>query len=368
MKVLYDYQIFRTQKYGGISRYFCLLMKYLAVEKIRTPVLFSVNSYLKEEFGYRQHEIRNPLVFKGLNYLNRAYTLLSIRFFRPDVVHPTFYNTYILAAKRTSHIVITIHDMINEKLPAYFVHDEGFVRKKKRHIEEADHIIAISQNTKKDLIELYQVDPARITVVYHSLPEHMLPGRTPAKRPVAEHYLLFVGVRRGYKNFTGFVRGVAPLLREDRTLRVFCAGGKRFSREENKLFETLGITKQFKQALISDDELIAAYTYAEAFVYPSLYEGFGIPILEAFACQCPIAISGSSCFPEIAGDAAVYFDPLVTESITAAIRAVLTDREKRTALVKTGLDRLSLFTYQKTCEETLAVYEKVLADKGPAPH
>jgi glycosyltransferase involved in cell wall biosynthesis len=172
--------------------------------------------------------------------------------------------------------------------------------------------------------------------------------------------LLYVGTRSGYKNFRAFVGAIAPLLKADADLVVLCVGGGAFNTSERKFFSELRIFDRLTQVEASDPELASLYHSARAFVFPSLYEGFGIPILEAFSCGCPCVLSRASCFPEIAGDAALYFDVDDEDSMTELIRKALYDESVRNELVTRGLQRHKMFSWQKTAKETLDVYRSAV--------
>ena len=139
-----------------------------------------------------------------------------------------------------------------------------------------------------------------------------------------------------------------------------CAGGGKFTREEMQLLSTLGIIGQISQYDLSDDNLAHFYKNALAFIFPSLYEGFGIPILESFACGCPLLCSDTSSLPEIAGEAACYFDPYSEASIQNVLLKVLEDTHLRNDLILKGYERLKKFSWQQTAEQTKKIYESVL--------
>jgi len=132
---------------------------------------------------------------------------------------------------------------------------------------------------------------------------------------------------------------------------------------EKALISSLGIELRVNQHNVSDAELYYAYQNAQAFIFPSLYEGFGIPIIEAFVAQCPVILSKSSCFPEIAGAAAVYFDPTDEDSIMNSIKQAIYDTELQASLKAKGLERGKQFTWEETARQTLDVYKSVLRGK-----
>ena len=358
MKVLYDYPAL-SQIHGGVSRYICEIVKVLESEiEIDMSILYTDNIYLEElQFpGIRRFITKND--FKGKRRIQRIintffsnYKIIRNNY---DLFHATYSDPYFLL-KPKKPVVVTIHDMINEKLPEYHKSHAKHIASKKNLIYNSDHIIAISENTKKDILELYSIPPEKITVIYHGAP-------TASKEAVKNEYgkyLLFVGRRTRYKNFTFFVESIAPILLEDKHLNLVCVGPV-FTPSEEEFLKELGIRHQVTAVSVPDPLLFSLYRNALAFVFPSLFEGFGIPILEAFASNCPVCLSNSSCFPEIAGDAAVYFDPGDKQSILESVQRVIHDKELASEITRRGRQRLPLFSWDTAARETLQVYNSVL--------
>jgi glycosyltransferase involved in cell wall biosynthesis len=175
-----------------------------------------------------------------------------------------------------------------------------------------------------------------------------------------ESYILFVGHRHLYKNFNRFICAVAKLMKNDNKLHVICAGGNNFEDKEISMFRELDIENRVIQFNMNDDLLSSLYDNALLFVFPSLYEGFGIPLLESFSCGCPVACSNTSSFPEIAMDGAVYFDPKDEESIYECISEVLFDDNLKKQLVKNAYRRLESFSWEKTAKKTKEIYDEVM--------
>ena len=248
-----------------------------------------------------------------------------------------------------------------------FFHDyknlsEKTIKDKNTLIDRADHIIAISENTKKDIVSIYGKDPDKISVIYlgNSLGEWNRKKRL--KLPYK--YILFVGQRWIYKNFTNFLPAASKVIHENGDINIVCAGGGRFTPEEQALIKKLNISDRIIHIpFSSDSDLSEIYARSALFVYPSLYEGFGIPILEAFSSKTPIAISNTSCFPEIAGKAAIYFDPKSKVSIYKAIMKIINDQKLRKKLVSLGTERLKFFSWDKAAKQTAEVYGKVLKQR-----
>lgn len=362
VKILFDFQGFR-QRFGGIPRYYYELIKGLHNKdhKAELPLLFTQCEYILSDARFSGV---NPIgfnSFRGRNRLNSLLTLISKEYSKYllnkkefDIFHPTYYDPYFLS-KLKKPFVLTIHDFVHEKFIQYDV-DE--IAKKKILIEKADHIIAISENTKSDIISYYAVPEEKISVIYHG---YNMPNELEYKDNTFGKYLLYVGSRHGYKNFDRFITAISPLLKEDKSLKLICTGSS-FTGSENQKFRSLDIAEQLLLISANEQELNSLYKNALLFVYPSLYEGFGLPILEAFANNCPICISNSSCFPEIAKDAALYFDPSDEHSIYKSVKAGIADLKSRERLIKAGKLRLLDFSWDKTVSETIEVYESLMSN------
>lgn len=156
------------------------------------------------------------------------------------------------------------------------------------------------------------------------------------------------------------MQGITPLLQKEKDLYLICVGGSRFSQSEEDYLRGNDIRGQVIHTRLDDEELYYAYSQARVFVFPSLYEGFGIPILEAFSCGCPVALSHASCFPEIAGDAAGYFKATDPLSIQDTISLVLEDENYRKTLVRKGFERNSAFSWEKCATQTAKIYEECI--------
>ncbi|WP_373032042.1 glycosyltransferase family 4 protein [Sulfurovum sp.] len=364
MKILYDHQIFTLQKYGGISRYFYELMKKFKTMNgvsFKTALYVSNNYYIEDKHLIKHVRFLPNTEFKGkkklMSLINKPKTLFELKRQNYDIFHVTYYDPYFLDYIGSKPFVLTVHDMIHEKFQEMGPSEENIIDYKSLLVKKASKIIAVSESTKKDLIEYFGTDASKIEVVYHG--SSMLPKRgihidTPTK------YILFVGLRGGYKNFNRFIRSISTLLLDDRELSVVCVGGGRFNLDEIEAFEYLGITSQLSQFDLNDDALAYMYQNASLFVFPSLYEGFGIPILEAYACECPLVCSNTSALPEIAGNGAYYFDPYSEESMKNAISRVLNDPDIQKTLVLEGTERLQHFSWEKAAFETQQVYESLL--------
>lgn len=367
MKIVYDNQIFSQQRYGGISRYFVEIASRLSnCSGINVTILASVyvNSYLKG--------LRDMLSIYGL-YLpkfpksGRLYSLLNkilypvISFFQTaEIVHETYYTANEKGSFKAKRI-LTVYDMIHEKFPESFSNN-NFLKIKKSAIERVDHIICISEHTKTDLTEIYGISPDKISVVY--LGVDMVPS-VKDELPVAvrvKPYLLYVGARKGYKNFSALLDAYANSkeLRDKYNLIAF--GGGDFTKDEQIqiLSKQLKVGVNVIQLGGSDELLSSLYKHASVFVYPSLYEGFGLPPLEAMSQKCPVVCSNTSSIPEVVGNAGEYFDPYNSDDLSRAITSVLSDKSRQNELVVNGTKRIGMFSWDACANNTLDVYRKVL--------
>ena len=256
--------------------------------------------------------------------------------------------------------VIVVHDLIPELL----LNNERVRGERRRALASADGVIAVSEWTKADVVREYGIDPAHIQVIYHGAPNRS--GRV-ARQDVAPQYrsrsyLLYVGKRNEYKRFRWFLRVVAPLMWLRPGLRLLCTGAP-FCRREWAWIVALGLLGRVKSRCVAAEEMSATYANAVALVYPSVYEGFGLPILEAMASGCPVVCSRSTCLPEVAADAVAYFEADDAGSLRNVIRKILAKdgdgQAMRAELVRKGFERVKCFSWEKCAHETAAVLKSV---------
>ena len=359
MKILYDSQAFSMQSFGGVSRYYNKLCRYNCGQ-FETSVsgIFSQNIYAQKLSGLKPFPIKKN--FKGKSRLVCAFNAVAdkaaIRRGQYDVYHPSYY--FAPAFPKNRPLVITVHDFIHEIYPESFSPSDKTAWAKDRVLKNASRIIAISENTKKDLLKFYPfVDEARVDVVLHAIEWERRPKK-PLAYDVPKPYVLFTGGRGGYKNFLPFARALAPLLVQN-DLFLVCTGSP-FGAEESAALQSFGIADRCRLFYAGEDELRSLYENALFFCFPSLEEGFGLPILEAFVSGCPALLSEASCFPEIAGDAALYFDPKSPGSMKSAFEAAIQSESLRADLSKKGSARFDKFTMQSMMRGTAATYQKAI--------
>ena len=385
MKILYDHQAFVMQRYGGVSRCFTELYANMPQDvQAKFSLLESDNAYCSElgighSMDYYYYHFIFPFHWPAKGRMFRAYNRVigrdcnyqdkweynkkeSIRLLskgRFDVFHPTFFDDYFLPYLNGKPFVLTIHDMIPELYPQYFSKDDFQIRMKRKLAPLASAIVAVSETTKRDVVKILGIPEEKVYVVYHGC---SFPEVKDAPKPYPYPYILYVGARWNYKNFTPFVRSVAPLLEKNKDLHVVCTGTP-FDDKEKTFLEGLQVDRRFVHRWVKDDvELYALYHHARCFVYPSEYEGFGIPILEAYKADCPVVLNGASCFPEIAGDAAVYFNMErdcsdLAEKIEDLIQWPDHRMEK---LLSAQRKRLTRYSWEKAAEQLFNIYRMVI--------
>lgn len=372
-RIIIDPQTFITQEFGGISRYFTeLCLKFLKANDIELllPILYTDNiHYLESPLFNKTYQQKNAFLIKYSRlfrtYLPRklkkksiTYTIALIKQQEFDLFVPTYYDPYFLPYLGGRPFVLTVHDMIHELYPQYFEDDLETAFNKKKLIETASKIIAVSENTRKDILSLYpEIAADKIEVVYLA---HQFSSDSSAPISLPDHYILFVGNRTFYKNFTLFINAIEPLFHRYEDLYLVCAGGNSFNETELSLLNDLGISSRVIQQNFKDVELKSYYEKARCFVFPSAYEGFGIPILEAMSAGCPIILTNNSSFPEIAGEAGIYFQLNDEVDLRDKVDEVWRSEPIRLKYKEKGIEQARKFSWERTARETLHVYQKAL--------
>ena len=359
MRVAFDEQIFAIQRYGGISRMFAELGNAFVAEPelgvellpLSAPV---INRYVLEDDALRtrlavwdaKHEYRS---------LARYFTRVQPRRGQ-DVVHNTFYLPHGLASYPGAKRIVTIHDMIPELLPKTRRRLD-FLTLKRHYVRRADEIICVSEATRNDLVRTYPDIRAPIRVIHHGVDPRFRPGQPPIEG-WPDRYLLFVGNRSGYKDADVLFRAMAGL--HDRDVALVCVGGGSFTAAERQRLTDLGIAERVRQQHLPDGAMAGAYHHALAFVFPSRFEGFGMPALEAMACGTPTVLAEATSLPEVGGDAAAYFPSGDAAALTAVLNHLLNDPGARAALARAGEARAATFTWHHAAVRHVEAYRQAL--------
>jgi glycosyltransferase involved in cell wall biosynthesis len=382
VKVAFDHQIFSSQRYGGISRYFFELASRLpahGASEVSVVAPLYVNNYLACDSArrfargrYMSHRsagspvvdvvnwLAAPMALRGTNpvdVVNRFAAPLAWRGTNPDIVHETYFAIKPVGKGRRR--VVTVHDMIHDLFSDQFPDAAHVIAAKRAAVDRADHVICVSENTQRDLVRLYGIDPIRTSVVH--LGYSMTTEADAAQEDSAERrpFLLYVGNRRGYKNFSTLLQAYAssPLLRE---FELIAFGGHVLLPDEHDEIRQLGITDRVRFTTGSDQALAAHYRAAAAFIFPSMYEGFGLPPLEAMSHGCPVVCSNGGSIPEVVGDAGVYFDPNSAEELRVALEGVVTTDELPADLRARGYARIAAFSWDKCAAGTAQIYRQII--------
>lgn len=372
--ILFDHQIFESQPFGGISKVYCdrthflqnyfncivsikasenqalilsnLVNEIKPIKNVNWGILSKLHFPLKRTITrIRNNSIQNIICTKRL-----------LRKGDFDIFEPTYYDPYFLRYLKGKPFVIEIHDMIPEMLPQYYT-DGGLVSNKRLLIERATHIHTPSEKTKKDILDLYGIDPEKITVVPHGVPQ--IPHDDSA--PLFDfQYLLYIGGRWDYKNFIPFLKEFARVYADYPDIHLVCTGYS-FSEHECNIINELHIENRIHHFDPSIIHFHSLYHNAVAFVFPSLYEGFGLPILEAWSCGCPVLLNNASCFLEVAGNAALFFELNEKQNNFYDVFKQLwqMSNEDRQKLINNGYERLELYSWEESAKKLAEIYNRL---------
>ena len=367
MRILFDGQVFLGQRVGGISRYFASLCQALgAIDGVDARVLapFYINTYLTK---LPRQQVIGKYVSSSMHPIRLitkktvpGLSQLAGRLISTDVVHETYFtnNPFITRAKNR---VTTVYDMIHE-LPEFGLSNPRASYQKRSSLARCDHVICISQNTKNDLCRLFNFPSEKISVVYLasqdfgaiSMVEQTRMAPTTLFDLEAAPYFLHVGGRGGYKNFKSTLQAFASSQVLVRDFRIVCFGGGELTADERATAHNLGLApKHLVQFGGADEALALAYSKAVALVYPSHYEGFGLPPLEAMSAGCPVVTSDAASMPEVIGDAGLMFPPSQIDALRHAMERVAHSEQLREDLSLRGRQHWTQFSWEACARATL---------------
>ncbi len=294
-----------------------------------------------------------------------------------DLFHVPYFAPPLVVRTPT---VVTIHDVIPLRLPAYQFSGKikAYMSLVSRAAHRATMIITVSQHAKQDMVDALKLPPERIRVIYeaagdeyHPITDPAIQETTRARYGIGKRYLFYLGGLDQRKNVPQLIHAFAHLYAQigDPDLQLVISGNP--DKQQGPLFPDprpvaadLGMSGQIIYCFIEDEDKAAIYSGASLFVFPSLYEGFGLPPLEAMSCGAPVVCSNRTSLPEVVGDAAICLDPEDTQALVEAMRQVLTNRTLQADLRARSLQRAAQFNWSKTAQETLAVYEEVYHRKN----
>ncbi|MBR0163319.1 MAG: glycosyltransferase [Lachnospiraceae bacterium] len=361
ISVLYDCQLFMLQRHGGISRYLYELIT-RETDKTNNVEMFqgihvseiSLEGY-KDRFRRYYATKAEDDVFRWSDFLrgiNKKLLDVFVSGHEPyDIYHPTYYEDYGINNYRKK--VLTVHDLIQE----VYNLDKKTIDNKKNSIENSDGIIAVSNSTKRDLIDILAVREEKIRVIYLANSMTLTPTQD---QMVDENYILYVGNRGGYKNFATLLDAYSRSSYVG-DVALVCFGGEEPNVEEIAQICELGIEDRVFFRRGGDLELANYYNQAEVFIYPSRYEGFGLPVLEAMHYGTPVISSNTSSLPEVAGDAAIMVCPERADEIAYQVDRLLNDESLRRHYAQKGREREKLFSWERCSYETHRFYCELIA-------
>jgi len=308
----------------------------------------------------------NVKIVESKRYLSliEAYRLSRLIRGEGDVIHLPNQNFARYALFGKNPFIVTVHDLVRTcfRFGGEAVIERILLRLDIRGIKRASHLIAVSHNTRNDLIKYLKVPDSKISVIYCGV-DHSIFKPYNIKL-LDKPYILYVGSERLRKNLGRLFEAFAKLKKEFPELKLVKVGvsgrSEKYRKNTMKKLASLGITEDVIFIdHVSELELAYYYSSAQLLAYPSLYEGFGLPPLEAMTCGCPVVTSNTSSLPEVVGEAGIMVDPHDTDSLAQAMREVLTNSELRDNMVRKGLEQSKRFSWEKAAEQTLEVYKKV---------
>jgi glycosyltransferase involved in cell wall biosynthesis len=361
MKIFYDHVIFSLQKYGGVSKYFCELLNHIPRDHWKIPILFSDNEYLRALQLMPQRNLFGAKNFLGkarlFAELGKPYTIFSALKKDFDIYHQTHFDDFLFPFLKQKPLVTTFHDINLLLYPPANIFWRNIGKQQQIAINRADRVIAISHNTKKDMLEQFNIDEKKIVVIHHGVDKQKPQALCPY-RIFDFPYILYVGTRGGFKNWVNLVKAFSIVVRKNKNIRLVCTW-RTFSADEMSLLRTFKVQDQVCAIAADEPAMARLYRDAEMFVFPSTSEGFGMPILEAMVYDCPVVLSNTSCFPEIAQEAGIYFNPYDIEDIADKISLVLEDSELRKKQIALGKERLTHFSWEKCANEHVCLYKSL---------
>jgi len=396
MQIVFEGTPLFGQKAGIYNYYFCLIDAMLEFMNGNKIVLFYPHFLEKfcsrpefnRECEYISYKLlQDVLQFQwhpGLPVQKKAWnklirTVLSVttewnlkRLIKnADIFHWSYFKYFTHSRARN---IATVHDITTIIFPEF--HSNATIKLTNSAIfcirDNADRIIAVSNTTKDDLVRTVGVEPERIDVVYEGCSKRYRVIENPQfiKRVTKKYgigtdpYILCVATLEPRKNLLRLLKAFEVIGKKMEKINLVIAGDRRWGSEKilSKITESNFANRIILTGYVNPNDLPVIYNATELFVYPSLYEGFGLPPLEAMACGTPVVTSNLSSLPEVVGDAAVLVDPYNVESIARGILKVLKDKELRENLIRKGFERVKIFSWEKTARETLSVYKKACED------
>lgn len=365
MKVFYDGFIYAEQwrQKGGISRYFDNLINNLPMECF--PVVTTTRPRNSETLDHKNLELyRFPLNFKPRRFsrvIQKQYFQYKSQKIQAQIFHPTYYQLLdnYFARRTQSPTVITVYDMIHEIFSHSMDPRNKIAKIKKNAIFSAQAIICISESTKRDLLEIYPSLEERIFVTYLATElnkDYVRETETSPEFP----YFIYVGSRSYYKNFDRLLMAFSVLVNKYPDVKL-CIVGSPFKQQEARRIAEFNLSEKIvNYGLVNDHQLAKLYNSSLALVYPSMYEGFGIPPLEAMSCGTIVIASNASSIPEVVGEVGLYFDPASVDELLDQLLIAIENPIQCQKLKNAALQQVKKFSWKKTAQQTINIYKKLV--------
>jgi len=359
----------RMLRWPGIGRYTrSLVDELMRIDEDNEYILFLNEDDFDSYTITNENFTKKSLRAKVFSIEEQYQLVFSAWRERLDLFHSPHFAVPLLWRR---NLVTTIHDLIPliypEDLPSRMSRIYCYIMMKAA-ARKSRRVIANSYYTRRDIVRYLKIPEAKVKVIYEGVNENYHPVENERRlRKVKERYktsekfIFYIGQWKPHKNVLGLMKAFHKLKIKTGIPHKLVIGGRKDPRypEIPALARDLELEEDIIfPGYIPEEDLPALYSAAELFVFPSLYEGFGLPVLEAMACGSPVVSSNTSSLPEIAGDAAIFVNPCSVEEIAQAMQEVLKNGRLREKLVQKGLERARLFTWEKTGRETLRVYEE----------
>lgn len=374
MKIGVDARVIK--QYPGLGRYCTnVLRSLLEIDRENEYIIFTLTP---EQLTFLK-------VYENIRIVHVDYPVLSYKTFyafshfinkyKPDV----FFETFQVAPLRVlCPMVIVLHDMMDLMYKDAFTHHHFIIRMGlkyffkfavPRSIRKASVIITVSESTKRDLLSYFDIDEKKVTTILEGVEENFRPitdidvlRSVKIRYGLLDRFVLYLGSIKPYKNLEGVLESFSKLYRTgfNDNVKLVIAGLKHFSLDKvNNKISMLDIKdKVLHVGFIDEKDLPVVYTLAEVFLFPSIWEGFGLPALEAMACGTPVITSNTTSLPEVVGDAGMQVNPYNIAEITHNLMLLLNDSGLRKVLSQRGIERVRTFTWEKAARETLKVIEQ----------
>jgi glycosyltransferase involved in cell wall biosynthesis len=372
MKVIVDGVIYQLQLYGGISRVFSGILPRMCSIDDSLRIRILTQGLLKQSLPKHAHITSCSIPYINhypypkrlwkpvINTANKLIYRLKTGSGKDKIWHSTYYT---IPEKWTGYSVATVHDMVFELFPQFYggPNFDLFRQRKRLSVQRADAVICVSDTTRHDVLQFYELDEEKVHVVpnacndvFRRLDSTELSRTSQIEQP----FLLYIGNRARYKNFDVLAKAYSIWHRR-KDVALVLVGARPWSDGEWRQLAQLQVQSRIQLLQDVDDKtLCRLYNSAAAFVYPSLREGFGIPLLEAMACGCPIIASRIPSTVEVAGDCPAYFEPGKADDLLRAFDVVLSEG-RNSGRVQLGFERARLYSWDKTAAQTLQIYRAV---------